>query len=84
MTDTLLYAFSKEQCESFVESLEQAEASSSKPPAYNYSNTQKNRKTGEVTYFEIVDARSRLCAMDNKERIEQLSERITALEEALS
>jgi hypothetical protein len=79
MTDDLLYVFPKEECESFVNSLEEAESAADEVK-YNFYNTKKSAKQ----FCELVDVRSRLCTMEDKDRITSLSERIAALEAALA
>lgn len=79
MTDELLYSFTKEECIGFLEDIEQRrEAAGPDNIAYTFFN--KTTKNGITTYYEIIDARSRLQNLDDKERLQNISQRLTALE----
>ena len=73
MMDDLLYSFSKEECIAFLEDIEQRSAAASSV-TYNFSSKNERKKE----YYEVMDARARLCTIEDKERLQNLAQRLDA------
>jgi hypothetical protein len=79
MTENYLYNLSKPDIESLIDTLDTDGVNNTQ--GYSYIPLVASNKGNE--YSEVVDARARLAALNNKEALDELSERVAEIEESI-
>ena len=77
--ENYLYSFPKSEIESQLNTLEGYRNDSGNTYKAAFMNTSTNKTTKKVTTQEMVDPRTRLAVMENKEAIEELTNRLSNL-----
>ena len=81
MTENYLYSLSKPNIENLINELDTK--GKNNPEMSGYEPLVGNKK-GSTQYLEVIDARARLATLNNKEDLDEISERLTEIENSLS